>query len=95
MALAPWLLTLVAPLVLRALTVLGLGVVTFTGVTVAVQNLINVITTNWASLPADVLGLASVAGLPQCLGIVCGAITGKVALWVAVSATRFVVSPAS
>lgn len=95
MPIATWLMSMVGPLALKALTLLGFGLVTFTGVTTGVQALISSVTSNWSSLPADVLGLASVAGLPQCLGIICGAITAKVALWVAVSATRFVVSPAS
>lgn len=87
---ASWLLSLCGPLILRALTVLGLGTLTFTGVTVALQGLIDMAVNNYASVPSDVLGLAGVAGIPQCIGILCGAMVARVGMWAAVSATRFV-----
>ena len=90
MSLVTLLMGLAGPLVIRALIALGIGTVTFTGVTVALQGLIDIATTNWASMPSAVLALASLAGIPQCLGIVCGAFVAKVAMWAAVSATRFV-----
>lgn len=87
---ATMLMTLAGPMVLRALTVLGLGTITFTGVTVALQGLIDIAVNNYASIPSDVLGLAGVAGIPQAIGIICGAMVARVGMWVAVSATRFV-----
>lgn len=95
MNLASWLLSMAGPLVLRALTVLGIGTLTFTGVTASLQALIDMAVTNWASLGADILALASLAGLPQALGIITGAMTARVGLWAAVSATKFILSPAS
>ena len=92
--LATLLMGLAGPLVLRALVVLGIGTMTFTGVTVALQGLIDMATNNWSSLPADLLGLASIAGIPQCLGIIAGAYVARVGMWVAVSATRWVVGAA-
>lgn len=89
--LAAFLISMVGPLVLKAITMLGIGVVTFTGVTVAVQGLIDMATTNWASLPSDILALASIAGIPQCLGIICGAFVARTGMWVAVSASRWIV----
>lgn len=89
--LAAFLLSMVGPLVLRAITMLGIGVVTFTGVTVAVQGLIDMATANWSSLPSDILALASIAGIPQCLGIICGAFVARTGMWVAVSASRWIV----
>lgn len=90
--LAAWLMTLAGPLVLRALTVLGIGTVTFTGVTSSLQTLIQMAVTNYAGLSADVLALAGLAGIPQAIGIICGAMTARVGMWVAISATRFVLS---
>ncbi len=87
---ATWLMGLIGPLALRVLTTIGLGTLTFTGVTASLQTLIDSAVTNWASLGGDILGLASVAGIPQCLGIICGAMTARVGMWAAVSATRFV-----
>lgn len=90
MPIAAFLASMVGPLVLRALVALGIGTVTFTGVTVALQGLIDMAMQNWASLPSDVLGLASIAGIPQALGIVAGAFTARAGMWVAVSATRWI-----
>ena len=95
MNLATWLLSMAGPLVLRALTVLGIGTMTFTGVTESLNTLIGMAVTNWASLGSDILALASLAGIPQSLGIICGAMTARVGLWAAASATKFILSPAS
>lgn len=91
---ATWLLSMAGPLVLRVFTTLGLGLMTFTGVTASLQGLIDMATSNWASMGADILALASIAGLPQALGIICGAMTARVGMWAAVSATKFLLSPA-
>lgn len=93
MNLGTWLLGLVGPLALRVLTTLGLGTVTFTGVTLAMQGLIDSATSNWASVAADVLALASIAGIPQALGLIAGAMVARVGVWAAVSATKFVFNP--
>lgn len=89
--LASLLLTLAGPMALRILTILGVGTMTFTGVTVALQGLIDMATTNWSSLPSDILALGSIAGIPQALGIIAGAYVARVGMWVAVSATRWIV----
>jgi Protein of unknown function (DUF2523) len=90
MPLISMLMGLAGPLALRILTVLGLGTLTFTGVTNALQSLIDIATSNYAGLSADALALCGIAGIPQALGLVCGALTTRVGMWVAVSATRFV-----
>jgi Protein of unknown function (DUF2523) len=95
MSLTSLLMSLVGPMVFRALTLLGIGTITFTGVTTALQGLIDIATNNWSSLTADVLALASIAGLPQAVGIITGAMTARVGMWVAVSATKWVLSPTS
>lgn len=92
---ATWLMGMAGPLVLRVLTTLGLGVLTFTGVTASMQGLIDMATANWSSMGADILALASIAGIPQALGIICGAMLARVGMWAAVSATRFLLSPAA
>lgn len=94
MNLATWLMGLIGPLALRVLTTLGLGTVTFTGVTLTMQSLIDSATSNWSSIAADVLALASIAGIPQALGLIAGAMVARVGVWAAVSATKFVFNPA-
>jgi len=87
---ATLLISLAGPLVLRALTVLGIGTVTFTGVTASLQSLIDLGISNYAGMGGDVLALCGLAGVPQALGIICGAMTARVGMWAAISATRFV-----
>lgn len=89
--LAAFLMGIAGPLVLRVLTILGIGTLTFTGVTAGLQGLIDMAVTNWASLPSDILALCSLAGIPQAIGIITGAMSGRVGLWVATSATRWVI----
>lgn len=88
---AAFLMGMVGPLVLRALTMLGIGLITFTGVTAAVQGLIDLAVSSWGGIPGDVLALAGLAGIPACLGIICGAYIARTGMWVAVSATRWIV----
>lgn len=86
------LMGLAGPMVLRALLVLGIGTVTFTGVTASISGLMGSAVNSWAAMPYAVLQLASLGGVPEGLGIVCGAIVARVTLWSAVSASRFVLN---
>lgn len=87
---ATWLLQLAGPLAIRVLSVLGMTVMTFTGVVELVRELVTMAQSHWAALPAAVLSLASLAGVPQALGIVAGALVARVTLWAATSASRLV-----
>lgn len=87
---ATFLIALVGPLAVKVVTALGMSIVTFTGVTAALQGLIGMAVSNWASVPAGVLALSSLAGVPQGLGIIAGAMTARVGMWVVASATRWV-----
>lgn len=80
----------IGPMVLRALTMLGIGTLTFTGVTASLNGLIGMAQSNWASVPSDVLALGSIAGIPECLGIIAGAFVARTGMWVALSATRWI-----
>jgi hypothetical protein len=84
------LLSLAGPVIIRMLIALGIGTLTFTGVTTALQDLIGAAVSSWASVPSAILALASIAGIPQALGIVAGAYTTRVGIWVAASATKWV-----
>lgn len=85
-----FLLAAVGPLALRVLATLGLSVLTFTGVDLALQGLISQAQSNWASIPSDILGLCAVARLPECIGIIAGAMSARATMWVAASATRWI-----
>lgn len=88
--LAAFLLSIAGPFVLRAIAAIGMGLVTYTGVDTALSGLIGMAQSNWGGLGADVLGLCGVAGVPEALGLITGAMTSRVGAWVALSATRWV-----
>lgn len=90
MNLAAWLLTLVGPLAVRVIAALGFTAVTYTGVTVLVDQLVSTAQQNWASMPLAVLQLCTISGIPQVLGMIFGAYMARVAMWAAVGAARYV-----
>lgn len=80
----------VGPLAIRILTALGVSVLTFTGVTESLAGLTSYVQTTYAGLPADLLALAGLAGVNEGIGLILGAMTARVAVWSAASATRWV-----
>jgi len=88
-----FLFSAVGPLAIRALTLIGFTAVTFTGVMELVNLLISQAQTSWSSLPAAVIAIGSLAGLPQCLGLIFGAFVARVTLWVGTSASRLLFKP--
>lgn len=90
MNLFTFLLAAVGPLVLRVIAALGMSIVTFTGVDLALKGAIEIAQANWSGMAPAVLGLAGVAGVPQCLGLIAGAMTARVGMWVASKAISFV-----
>jgi hypothetical protein len=85
-----FLIAAIGPLALRVIATLGLSVVTFAGVDTVLQGLISQAQSNWSQVPSDILGLCAVARIPECLGLICGAMTARIATWVAASATRWI-----
>ncbi|MBX9935725.1 MAG: DUF2523 domain-containing protein [Burkholderiaceae bacterium] len=88
--LAAFLMSMIGPLAIRVLTMVGISILTFTGVTESLDFLIQGVKTNYAGLPSDLLGLAGLAGVPQAIGLILGAMSARVAVWTAASATRWV-----
>lgn len=86
-----FLLGAAGPLALRVIASLGISVLAFAGVDTALGGLITTAQTSWDSIGADVLGLAGVAGLHTCLGLIAGAMSSRVAIWVAAAASRWIV----
>lgn len=78
MSIAAFLLAMVGPIVIRAIIALGFTVLTFTGVAVVVGQLVSAAQANWAAMPAGVLQLAALSGIPTGLGMVFGALA---AVW--------------
>ena len=78
------------PIVLRVLIMLNFAAVSYTGMTALINGLISSAQSSWSSLPAAVLSLASLAGLPIAIGIVFGAFVTRTTLWIGVKATRLI-----
>lgn len=90
MPLAVWLLSMAGPLALRVMAALGIGLVTYTGASSGLDALIGMAQSSWGGVSADVLALASMAGIPQAIGMIAGAMSTRIATWVAVQAKRIV-----
>lgn len=90
MTLGAFLASAVGPLVIRALLAVGFTAVTFAGVQTAVNGLIASAQSNWAAAPAGVIQFASLAGVPEGLGVICAAIVARLTLWVGVASTRLI-----
>ena len=78
--LAAFLISMVTPLVGRVLVALGFSVVSYVGFDAMFTQIANQAANAYAGLPSAVLGLAGLAGLPQALGILFGALATRVAL---------------
>lgn len=86
--LAAFLLSMVQPLIGRILVALGFSVVSFVGFQAMFDQIAAQAQGAYGSLPGDVAGLASLAGFPEALGIIFGALATRVALIQAVSLTK-------
>ncbi len=84
------LLALVAPIVVRAIIALGFTALTFTGITGIVGNLVESAQANWSAMPAGVLQLAALSGIPTGLGMVFGAYAAVFAIQTAMGFKRFI-----
>lgn len=87
---AAFLVSMVGPLVARAVIALGFTAVTFTGVTALTNSLVATAQANWSGMPVAVLQLSALSGIPEVLGMLFGALTARVAMWAAVGASRYV-----
>ena len=84
------LLLLCGPLVIRAIIALGFTVLTFTGITAIVAQLVALAQANWSAMPAGVLQLAALSGIPTGLGMVFGAYAAVFAIQTAAGFKRFI-----
>ena len=64
----------------KVLSSLGIGWLTFTGISVASNAVKNGALSAWGSLPSDIATLLALAGFDQAVGIVLGAFVAKATL---------------
>jgi hypothetical protein len=79
MNLAALLAALAWPMVSRVLLAMGLGVVTYTGASLALTTASNAAKAAWSGMTADVLQLLALAGIFQSMSIIVGGIAGGLA----------------
>jgi len=87
--LASFLMSVIGPLVIQALIALGVGVLTVTGVDLAVNQAVSWLTTAVGGLPSDMANVMAMGGLFQGLSYIVGAFTARVAMAGASSIKRF------
>jgi hypothetical protein len=78
--LGTWLVSLASPMARRVLSSLGLGVVTFVGVDLAVGNIVGLAKSSWGGADAVLLGLLNLAGVGTSMSIIAGAVSSRLAL---------------
>ena len=75
-----WLLALVWPLAKKVLLALGIGVLTYSGLTLLATQAQNEIIALWGQVPASMANMAALLGIPQSIGVILGGVTARVAL---------------
>lgn len=66
--------------IIRTLASLGIGIVTYAAVIYALKNFIEYAKVYYNGIPADTLNFMALAGVPEALGIVCGAVIARASL---------------
>jgi hypothetical protein len=75
-----FLLGITGPIVVRVLATLGIGIVTYTGLTAIVQTVYQQIQLSFNSLPSDIAALVFLSGLPQGISIMLSALAARIAM---------------
>lgn len=89
MTLAAFLMSIIGPLAIQALIALGVGILTVTGVDLAVNQAVTWLTNAVGGLPADLANILAMGGFLQGASYIVGAFTARVAMAGASSIKRF------
>jgi hypothetical protein len=77
---ATWLLSLVQPLIVQALIALGVGILTVSGIDLAVNQAMSWCTTAVGGIPSDMLNVLAMGGFFQGMSYIGGAISARIAM---------------
>lgn len=81
MPLGAFLLALAGPLAKQVLVALGLSIVTYVGVDIAVNSVLSQARANWAgALAGDAAALIAMSGCNTALSIIAGGIVGRITM---------------
>lgn len=86
---AAWLLSLVGPWIVNACIALGVGVLTVSGIDLAIGQALSWLQSSVGGVPADLASLLAMGGVFQGIGYIGGGISARVALAGASSAKKF------
>lgn len=75
-----WLDNAVGSLAKRVLSALGIGWVSFNGITEFASQLKDQVMTAWGGLPSEILAIATMAGIGTAMGLVLSAVVYKAAM---------------
>lgn len=72
----------VGPLAKKVLQALGIGVISYAGITVALNAAINQVKASYGSIPGQLADLINYTGLGTAIGIILGAILARVSFMI-------------
>lgn len=77
-----WLVGLAGPVVKRIMSALGVGIVSYAALSAALNSALSAAKGAWGGLTGDALGLVQLAGIPDAMSIIAGALIARVSLMV-------------
>lgn len=81
---------------MRVMTAIGFQAITFAGISALVAQLVSMAQEKWSAMPAAVLQLAALSGIPESLGMIFGAYAATFAYQqAAAGAARLIFAPKS
>lgn len=81
-AIGTWLLSLAGPVIKRFLSALGIGIVSYAALSTALNQALGAAKAAMGGLSGDALGLVQLAGVPDAMSIIAGALIARVSLMV-------------
>lgn len=88
MGFGTFLAAMVPTLVGRVMLTLGMSMITFTGMSIAMDTLTARAVSAWGGLPASIVQLAGLAGIGEALSIVMGAVATRILIWQLTKSTK-------
>ncbi len=76
---ATWIMALVAPVAIKALAAIGIGVVTYAGADAALRSVLDQVQSSMAGMTGELAGILGLAGLYQAVSIISGALVAALA----------------
>jgi hypothetical protein len=77
---AAFLLAIAGPLARKVMFSLGIGVVAFVGLDLAVSGMLDAARAAWAGMAGDIAAYLAIAGVHKAMAIIGGAITARIAM---------------